>query len=178
MTLLWIVLGLLGVLVVLYLALVIGLNLFATPFEGHTPFILAEGKPFKCWVMWAQDQLYQGVKAGDLPSCTVVFADAGGADADEKLQRIAKALPAFRAAPDAPEQERLLSRLMEAEDCLHEPVPLPKRISEGLKAYVVALQIPAESLPEARLTRPYIYCKVLFEGKHAGARMIEYPAGE
>jgi hypothetical protein len=65
---------------------------------------------------------------------------------------------------------------MKSEIGYYSPLRLPHRFSGGLDAFNVSVDVPYELLAEGRLTEPYIYCKVLLEGKHSGACMIEYPS--
>jgi hypothetical protein len=144
----------------------------------RTKHILAEGQLVKCWIVMARNELYEGLQPGQSQSAHVVFTTTPKIqNLDERLKQVAESLKSFDPGENPNDDERITSQVMKSEIGYYTPLRLPDRVAKGLEAYNVSVTIPYESLPEGRLTRPYIYCKVLVKGDHAGARMVEYPAG-
>jgi hypothetical protein len=127
----------------------------------------------------AIDQLYKGLKPGQSESCHVVFTTTPGVpDLDDRLKAMAESLHAFDPGENPSKDERITSQVMKTQIGYSYPLRLPPRVAGELEAYNISVRIPYELLPEGKLSRPYIFCKVLLEGEHCGARMVEYPAGE
>jgi hypothetical protein len=63
---------------------------------------------------------------------------------------------------------------MESHLPFFDPLPLPASVAGKLAVYTVSLRVPWKKLPEKKLTRPYIWCKVL-EGETDNVRMTDYP---
>ncbi len=58
------------------------------------------------------------------------------------------------------------------------PLVVPDRLTGGITAYTVSVNVPCEMLPDKKLTKPYIYCRVLVDTDKPSqrkARMTNYP---
>jgi hypothetical protein len=142
----------------------------------QTEHILAEGQLVKCWIVMARNELYEGLQPGQSQGAHVVFTTTPKVqNLDERLKQIAESLHSFDPGENPNDDERITSQVMKSEIGYYTPLRLPDRAAKGLEAYNVSVTIPHELLPEGRLTKPYIYCKVLVSGDYAGARMVEYP---
>lgn len=137
------------------------------------------GQSAKCWVIRANPSLYRKSLFG-IPYdwADVVFTfDQGVPDLDQTLATIAQRVAAFRAGPDASEQERRVASVMSTEIPNPSRTHLPPSLTDGLDAYMVAIQVMRELLPEGKLTRPYVWGAGVVSDPAGEVVMVSYPRG-
>jgi hypothetical protein len=135
------------------------------------------GKPVRAWIVQAHDDLYKDGASDDSRNAQVIYTWDELPNWDQSMAAIADKLPSFRAGPNATEDEKRISTVMETQFPWYDPIRLPASVAGKLTVYTVSVSVKFKKLPEGKLTRPYIWCKVL-EGESDNVRMIDYPAGE
>jgi hypothetical protein len=134
------------------------------------------GKPVRAWIVFAHDDLYKPSDSDEHRYAQVIYTFDQLASPDKTLAEIAGKLVPFRASEGASQDEKTISRVMESHFPYFDPLRLPASVAGKLAVYTVSLRVPWKKLPEGKLTRPYIWCKVL-DGEDDNVRMTAYPEG-
>jgi hypothetical protein len=132
------------------------------------------GKPVRAWIVVAHNDLYEENDSDEHRYAQVIYTFEQLPSPDKTLNEIAGRLTSYRAGEGASQDEKTLSRVMESHLPFFDPLPLPASVAGKLAVYTVSLRVPWKKLPEKKLTRPYIWCKVL-EGETDNVRMTDYP---
>jgi hypothetical protein len=138
--------------------------------------IESRGKPVLAWIVMAHNDLYEQRDTDEYRMAQVIYTFHQLPSPEKTLGEIARKLPAYRAGPDATEEERRVSLVMETEIPDVDPARVPESIAGELPVYAVSLRVPWRKLPDRKLTKPYVWCKVL-EGESDNVRMTAYPGG-
>jgi hypothetical protein len=133
-----------------------------------------DGRPVYCWIVVANPDLFQEKDTDEHSYAQVVYTLAKIPNPEERLKPIAERLNTFEANEGAPKEERIIGSVMKTHMPYFDPLRLPERVAGDLEAYTVSVRVPWRKLPERRLTRPYIWCKIL-DGEDDNVRMISYP---
>ncbi len=140
--------------------------------------VARDGATVVAHVVAADDRLYQPLGPGvypDYSSVKVVFTlDDTLSDAHyTKLEAYADRLRNYTPA-DSSKVERTLASVKKPHIPCPRPLRLPDRLTNGEEVYAASVDAYWNLLPEGRLTRPYIHCKVLV-GPGGGVRMVQSP---
>ena len=138
--------------------------------------IRAEGEAVLCWIVMANDKLYQRNDSNGSSYAVVVFTFDKRLDSD-RLQQIAMELPQFEQVDMDSRDERIIASVMRTQIPYFRPLRLPDRITGRSEVYTASLHVYWKLLPQRRLTLPYIWALVLV-GDAGGALMIEYPESD
>ncbi|MCE9527350.1 MAG: hypothetical protein K8R36_14990 [Planctomycetales bacterium] len=134
------------------------------------------GKPVRAWIVVAHDDLYKPRDSDDHRYAQVIYTFEQLPSPDKTLNEIAGRLINYRAGEGSSQDEKTIARVMESHMPYFDPLRLPASVAGKFAVYTVSLRVPWKKLPEKKLTRPYIWCKVL-EGERDNVRMTDYPAG-
>lgn len=167
-----------GGIVVLLILIVIGVVVFEQGYKKETARIMEEGEKVLCWLVVANDNLYEPIDEGNASAYSfaqVVFTfDDSIKDLHETLEEWSENLKSYKPPKNPNDDERIIGQVMRTHIPYFRPLRLPKKITGGIKGYTVSVHVFWGLLPEGYITRPYIYCKVLL-GSGGGARMVHYP---
>lgn len=167
---LWWIVG--GVVVAFFLLYVISSWMMAKDQERFE----REGALKKCWISSAGDDLY---KVHDVPgagNARVVFLANKVSKQEAVLKEITERLTnGKREDPniDAMSVKEFFNTINN-QSYLDAPVPMPDWLVGDLDAYTGMVQVYWRKLPAKKLTKPYIYGRVLL-GDKGGIRHVPYP---
>lgn len=134
-----------------------------------------DGERVFAWIVFANDKLYERNEGSGHSYAQVVFNFGPDTPANrEELERLAEEVREFEAEEGCGKDERIIGQVARSHVPYTEPLRMPERVTDGREAYTASVQVEWEKLPGRRLTRPYIYCDVIVEGKRA-VRQAEYP---
>jgi hypothetical protein len=135
------------------------------------------GKPVRAWIVFAHDDLYKENDSDEHRYAQVIYTFEQNPSSDKTLAEITGRLVSYRAGEGTSQDEKTISRVMEHHFPYFDPLRLPASVAGKLTVYTVSLRVPWKKLPEGKLTRPYIWCKVL-DGETDNVRMMAYPTAK
>jgi hypothetical protein len=149
------------------------------PDETHSGYILEHGETYRAYVVLPPPSYYADGWPDRTTSCQVVFIKGRRPpDADRRLEVLGERLLTFRAAENAPKDERIIANVFKSEIGFFTPLRLPDRISDGVEAYTVAVKMTKATWPAGWKPEPFFDIKVVFDGPHAGARRANHVVPE
>jgi len=123
-----------------------------------------KGRLVKAWVVFANEALYgENLVSAAWPAQVVFTTDPGVKKPSELLTGLAAELREFEADGDADEEEEIIASVVRTEIGYYTPLRVPDRLTGGAEAYTVAVNVPCDLLPGRKLTKPYVYCRVLVD---------------
>lgn len=140
--------------------------------------ILREGRTVVARILMADPCLYDPDDYHSFAGAAAVFTfdNDNSPEHLDYLARICERLEDFEPGYDADSAERRMAYLISHQTTGRGgPIRIPDRITEGRKAFFTTLTISRYKLPKKKLTREYIYLKVLMKGNTRDCTMIEYP---
>ena len=139
----------------------------------------ADGTLFKAYVVFANDNLYLMNPMTNMWPAQVVFTlDKDLDDRDEFLADLAKRLKTFKAKNVNDHDERVIGQVIRTKYGYRAPLRIPDRVTRGVEAYTVTIDVDCALLPKRKLTKPYLYCRVIVDPalySRKVARMRPYP---
>jgi hypothetical protein len=160
------------VLAVLILFVVIGIRQAAIDRR-----VREQGRDVLAWVVMANDQLYVPSDSTGHSYAQVVFAlQDDSPRLREQLQEIAESLPSFQVEDKESKDERIIASVLRSHVPYPDPLRIPDRVTGGLEAYTVSLQVHWNLLPERHLSLPYVYCRVIVGEKGGAVHVANPPA--
>ncbi len=168
----WVCIGLVGLAVaavgLIYVFLVM-------PYEREQRRLMQDGQTVVARIILANPSLYDTTPAGFEFAFLVFTRDA---DPSERhlafLGQIAENLKGFEPDETGPDEKKLTWAL-ETQRTIGDVVRIPDRVTGGRKVFFTTTPVKRRMLPDGRLTREYLYLRVIPEGRHRAASMIEYP---
>jgi hypothetical protein len=168
----WVCLGLVGLAVaavgLFYVFLVV-------PHNREQGRLTRDGQTVVARIILANPSLY------DLKPATFEFAFlvfTRDADPSERhlafLGRVAASLQRFEPDETDPDEKKLAWAL-QTQRTIGDVVRIPDRVTGGREVYFTTTPVKRRMLPDGKLTREYLYLRVIPEGRHRAASMIEYP---
>jgi hypothetical protein len=141
-----------------------------------------EGQRVKAWIVTANENLYLLNSPENMWKAQVVFTTQEGVEnLDEFLADVAGQLREFKSDEPKDDDERIISEIVRTQIGYHTPLLVPRRLTGKIEAYTVTVDVGCEMLPDHKLTKPYIYCRVIVNPesrKGRVARMTAYPKGK
>ena len=134
-----------------------------------------DGEPVYCYVVFANDDLYKKKQTDDYSYAQVVYTFSRVTDLEVCLSEIAANLRDYKPPKIPTEEERLIGSVLSTHMPYFDPLRLPKKVAGNIEAYTVSVRVYWKKLPKGKLTRKYIWCKVLDGGQNDNVRMIDYP---
>lgn len=167
----WVCVGLVGLAVV-----VIGLAylFLIVPYEREQKRLMQDGITVVGRIILANTSLYDTTPAA-FEFVFLVFTRDN--DPSERhlafLGQVAENLKSFE--PDDDPDEKKLAWALETQRTIGDVVRIPDRVTGGREVYFTTTSVKRRMLPDGKLTREYLYLRVIPEGKHRASSMIEYP---
>jgi hypothetical protein len=123
-----------------------------------------KGQLVKARVVFANEALY-GENFGSFawPAQVVFTMDSRAKKPSEFLTGVAAKLQEFEADDDADEEEEIIASVVRTQIGYFTPLRVPDRLTGGVEAYTVSVIVPCDLLPGRKLTKPYVYCRVLVD---------------
>ena len=171
---LWVCGGFLALLVLglLFLFLVVAPNERRKTAE-LTARIEEYGQLVYCYIVMANPDLYKERDTEDYSFAQVVYTHDDPPDTD-LLKRLGKKLKIYKAVAGASKEDRIVSNVMKSHVPYHKPLQVPSEVAGEDIAYTVSLNVYWNKLPKKRLSREFLWCKVI-EGEDGGIRMADAP---
>ncbi len=168
----WVCVGL-GVGVVAVVAL--GLTLIIWSEGRREKRLQRDGQTVVARIILANPSLYDTKAAGFEFAFLIFTRDA---DPSERhlafLQQIAEELEGFEPDETDPDEKKLAWAL-ETQRTIGDVVRIPDRVTGGREVYFATTPVKRRMLPDGKLTREYLYLRVILEGRNRDVSMIEYP---
>ena len=172
----WVCLGLVG-LTVAAVVLAAGLvyALLILPHEREQRRLERDGQTVVAWILLANPSLYKITPAG-FEFAFLVFTEDADASKEHLafLSRVAASLEGFEPDEDDP-GEKKLAWALETQRTIGDIVRIPRRVAGRRKVFFATKAVKRRMLPEGKLTRDYLYLRVIPEGPRRAAAMAEYP---
>jgi hypothetical protein len=138
-----------------------------------------DGQTVLCWIVVANDALYQP-RTGfrDYSYAQVVFTfEPETPELTRLLNDCAEQLQTYQPGEAPTEDERIIGSVMRNHVPHFQPRLVPTHLTRGKTIYTASVIVPWSKLPEGRLTRPYIIGRA-FVGPDGGVHMKDYPNTE
>ena len=170
---LWWIVG--GVVVAFVLLYVVSSYLMAKEQEHFE----RNGDLEKCWISSASDDLYKVHNVSGTGEARVVFLRGKSSDNDAVLKEITERLTNGKKEDDSIDSGSVREFFDEinAKSYLDPPVRMPEWLVGKRKAFTGMMQVYWKKLPEKKLTKPFVYGRVIL-GDKGGIRHVEYPDAE
>ncbi len=138
-----------------------------------------DGELHVCWISSAGDDLYKVFDVPGAGNARVVFLRDNIPNHQALLQEITERLTNGKKADSAvpPAQVRAFFDKINQQTYLDAPVRMPQWLAGDADAYTGMIEVFWRKLPEMKLTRPFVYGRVIL-GENGGVRHVPYPAEE
>jgi hypothetical protein len=164
-----------GILVLVVVAIALLYLFIIVPSDRKEKRIREEGQDAAGLIILANPSAYEKEMTGFEFAFVLFTLDERHSDSQlDFLRDIHDELQEFEADEDKPDELKLAWAL-DTQRTIDDVVRVPKRISGKRATYFTTISIKRDLLPKGRLTRDYLYLRVIPEGPHRGAFMIEYP---
>jgi len=159
----------------LFVAAVLGLLLIVRSEGKREKRLLEYGQTVVARVILANPALYDE-KAAAFEFAFLLFTRDN--DPSEQhltfLGRVAENLKGFE--PDESNSgEKKLASALETQRTMGDIVRVPDRVTGGREVYFASTPVMRRMLPGGKLTREYLCLRVILDGEHQDAKMVEYP---
>jgi hypothetical protein len=137
-----------------------------------------QGQTVVARILMAHQSLYEPKPTAIFEGAAVVFTRDN--DVSDRhlafLREVCERLEDFEADVDGDADEKAISKVLATQTSTgKEALRIPPRLTNGREVYLSTLVILRRFLPERRLTREYIYLRVLIDDQHCDVSMIGYP---
>lgn len=168
----WVCVGLVGLAVV---ALGLLYVFVIMPYGREQKRLKADGQTVVARIILANPGAYEATSTGFEFAFLVFTRDADPSGPHlEFLSRIEENLKGFEPDETDPDEKKLAWAL-ETQRTIADVLRIPNRVTGGREVYFATTPIKRQMLPEGKVTRAYLYLRVILEGEHRAASMIEYP---
>jgi hypothetical protein len=134
-----------------------------------------DGQTVVARIILANTSLYDAKPAAFEFAFVVFTRDA---DTSERhlafLGEIAENLKTFEPEESDPDEKKLAWAL-ETQRTIGAVVRIPDRVTGGREVYFTSTPVKRRMLPDGKLTREYLFLRVILDGTHRDASMVEYP---
>ena len=164
----WVCVGLVAV-------VALGLTLIVWSEGRREKRLQRDGQTVVARIILANPSLYDTNAAG-FEFAFLIFTRE--ADPSERhlnfLGQIAERLEGFEPDESEPDEKKLAWAL-ETQRTMGDVVRIPDRVTGGREVYFATTPVKRRFLPEGKLTRDYLYLRVILKGGNREVSMIEYP---
>ena len=138
-----------------------------------------EGELHLCWISSAADDLYEVNNVPGAGEARVVFLRGEVPNRKVVLKEITERLTNGKKADNSvnPALVTAFFEKINSKMYLDAPVQLPRWLAGEFDAYTGMMQVFWRRLPEMKLTRPFVYGRVIL-GENGGVRHVPYPPEE
>jgi hypothetical protein len=171
----WVCVGLAGLAVV---AVALFYVFVLLPYERSQKRLMRDGQTVVGRILLANPSLYDANPPAAFEAAFVVFTRDNDASARHLayLEQVCERLKKFVPDEDGDADEQTIGRALATQRTVgEEALRIPDRVTGGREVYFSTPNVKRRMLPEGKLTRDYIYLRVLIDGEHRDVSMIEYP---
>jgi hypothetical protein len=130
---------------------------------------LEKGEPVLGWLIMANMKLYEE-GSSENAAVVLISPDPETANDDEYMLDLVEKIAEIRETDpvDLDEDEEMVHNLLADETYVQGArTRLPKSITDGRKVFLANVMIFREDLPSKKITKPYIYCQIVWDDPNA-----------